>query len=83
MLSTDEEEGEIAESQEDKDEVSEDEKEKELEESGLHVEEDRAIRQYLPRNSKNKHKFLTMAVQRTREEGPSDLNKTKKPRNAK
>lgn len=41
------------------------------------------IRQYLPRSSKNKHKFLTVTVQRAREDGPGDLNKKKKPRNSK
>ncbi|KAF8056399.1 hypothetical protein N665_1273s0002 [Sinapis alba] len=68
VLSSEEEEGEIMETQEgvnviNKEEEEEggieEEKEEELEESELKSEEDKIyMRQYLPRGSKNKHKFL-------------------------
>ncbi|KAF8094914.1 hypothetical protein N665_0349s0017 [Sinapis alba] len=90
VLSSEEEEGEIMETQEgvnviNKEEEEEggieEEKEEELEESQLKSEEDKIyMRQYLPRGSKNKHKFLNVTVQRTREDGPSDQNKKKKSR---
>lgn len=45
-------------------------------------EEDKIYaRQYLPRGTKMKHKFLSeVSILRAMEEGPSDLNKKKKPR---
>lgn len=69
VLSTEEEEGEIKENRESSEAESSDEdkhseEDKELENTVLQDGEDRVnIRQYLPRSSKNKHKFLTVTVQ--------------------
>lgn len=62
---------------------TEEDKDLELEQTISQKEEERVNgRQYLPRGSKNKHKYLKdVVVQRARDEGPGDLNKKKKPRN--
>lgn len=90
VLSTYEEEGEIPETKDDmeeenkvEDEDMEDDKDLEMEESVYKNEEDIInTRQYLPRGSKNKHKFLSVTVQRARGDGPGDQNKKKKYRKA-
>ncbi|KAL0724385.1 hypothetical protein Bca4012_038984 [Brassica carinata] len=82
VLSMEEEEGEIIREPKENEEVNKDvDKESESEESDLQMEEERVhLRQYLPRGSKNKHKFLNdVSVQRARDES-LDLNKKKKPR---
>ncbi|KAF8072335.1 hypothetical protein N665_1125s0003 [Sinapis alba] len=94
VLSQEEEDGEIAEKEEEKEALGEMEAEiaegsdkengnDKLREA-ISEEEEINLRKYLPRGSKSKHKFISdVSVQRAREEGPSDLNKKKKPRKAK
>lgn len=86
VLSQDEEEGEIIKG--DSEEVNKEEvSEKEDSDSEIissREEDTIRLRQYLPRGSKTKHKYLSdVSVQRTREDDPSDPNKKKKPRNSK
>lgn len=92
VLSEEEEEGEISENKEveevNKEElvevINETESDNEdLEKESMKEDEMVSLRQYLPRGSKAKHKFLSdMSVQRTQDDGLRDPNKKKKPRNA-